>query len=1008
MSKFGSKFNDSKDYNTEMEKISQLFIEKKLDTYNHTILSSFSENSISKLVTLINSRISVGPAIDNKNYKLSYFEPYVKFISIILDKYVKQENLFKIIKESNFLNTLTVLPTAVTIKENTKSFDGGGIIYLKKYSSLLTLHKKDLSEVHLLVNAASKGNLPTFIFWKTLFNTDMTNDDSSIYLEQSIKNSDNRIFKWYISQKNINLQKTSVITNMLSNILSSSKTPSKYILKKIKILSENVNLIPYFSQMISYTSEGDIIYQLMKYYYKVPMDIENINNILKIEDLKALNAQKIFELLKTPQEKTLLVVGKILEPFNTVMKGCSSLYKSFIDLDIDYKVIIENLEEYVNQINLILSESESNSLNINDIFNTPCNCGKKCFGSLLSKMAELNIFHKINFHNFIKEENKGSYYGWYNKSKNLYSIRLQWLTKFYPITNKYTATASIYKQLAVNKILSFLRIIAKRKSKTKILSIRSKYLPLMEELMNYKPTNKPVLKNGSINWQYQKQKFTNLPPRNLLPNEINIYKNFLLREKADGILLNNLPLNIEPKCEDIFIRQVKAEYVEDLDLYLIFDIELPNTNILNRYEFLRSKHSYTVNKEIVSVSNIAELTTAIEEERKIFKKFLEDTKDIKNRWYPKISFLVEDVTNEFKKEIILEIINNEDSRFSKFINNEGSYQCDGIILAPLSGLSMRDIKIKPKKLMTIDLLFDGNNWLDKEKNKYNHLIKLNEIKPKSNKIYRCYPENNYYEPREIRFDKKYANSGDIVNQIMVIYKYKWDEDVTSLGPYYHLNKKPILNQNHIKQLEEQTNMLQTQLQKMLPENGKTWLDLGCGKGKLTHYIKKYNPKKYVGLDVDEQILLNNIHIIDELDWIKFSPCNLRSDWDLSKWFSIKNMKFDYIVLNFSLMHLFDSDDFWTQLNEVCKPNTKILFNVVADNIKTTEYKNLNAYMKYDNNKVIYYFPWSQSHEISENFISKNFIEEKVRKYNFLIDSFENLGTDTLVSKYDWYIIEKQS
>jgi SAM-dependent methyltransferase len=1006
MSKFGSKFNDSKDYNTEMEKISQLFIEKKLDTYNHTILSSFSENSITKLVTLINSKISVGPSIDNKNYKLSYYEPYVKFISVILDKYVKNEFLFKIIKESNLLSTLTILPTSVTFEDkNHKLFEGGGIVYLKKYNSILTLNKKNLNENHLLITASSKGNLPTFLFWKTFFGTDMTKDESSIYLEQSIKNSDNRIFKWYISQKNINLKKTSVITNMLSNILSSSTTPSKYILKKIKILSENVNLIPYYSEMISYTSKGDIIYQLIKYYYKVPMDIENINNILKIDDLTALDAQKIFELIKTPQEKTLLIVGKILEPFNVVTKGCSSIYKSFIDSDIDYKMIIENLDEYINQINMILSESSLKSLN--DIFNAPCACGKKCLGNLLSKMAELNIFHKINFHKQLKSEsNKDSYYGYY-KSKNSYSIPIQLLTKFYPITLKYVPTATIQKQLYVNKILSFLRVVAKRRSKTKILCIKTKYLPLMEELMNYKPTNKPVLKNGSINWQYQKQKFTNLPPRNLLPNEINIYKNFLLREKADGILLNNLPLNIEPKCEDIFVRQVKAEYVEDLDLYLIFDIELPNTNILNRYEFLRSKHSYTINKEIVSVSNIAELTKAIEEERKVFKKFLDDTKDIKNRWYPKVSFLVEEASNEFKKELISEIINNNDSRFCKFINNEGIYQCDGIIIAPLSGLSMRDIKMKPKKLMTIDLLFDGNNWLDKEKKNYNYLIKINDIKSKINKIYRCYPENNFYEPREIRFDKKYPNSGDIVNQIMVIYKYKWDEDFTSLGSYYHLNKKPILNQNHIKELEQQTDMLRNQLQKMLPENGKTWLDLGCGKGKLTHYIKKYNPKKYVGLDIDEQLLLNNIHIMDDLDWIKFSPCNLRTDWNLSKWFSIKNMKFDYIVLNFSLMHLFDSEDFWTQLNDVCGPNTKILFNVVADNIKTLEYKNLNAYMKYDNDKVIYYFPWSQSYEISENFISKSFIEEKVRKYNFLIDSYENIGTDTLVSKYDWYIIEKQ-
>ena len=87
-----------------------------------------------------------------------------------MDKYVKKEYLFKVIKESNLLNTLTVLPTAVTIEENNKSFEVGGLVYLKKYSSLLTLHKKELNENHLLIIAAGKGNLPTFLFWKTFFN----------------------------------------------------------------------------------------------------------------------------------------------------------------------------------------------------------------------------------------------------------------------------------------------------------------------------------------------------------------------------------------------------------------------------------------------------------------------------------------------------------------------------------------------------------------------------------------------------------------------------------------------------------------------------------------------------------------------------------------------------------------------------------------------------------------------------------------------------------------------
>ena len=59
--------------------------------------------------------------------------------------------------------------------------------------------------------------------------------------------------------------------------------------------------------------------------------------------------------------------------------------------------------------------------------------------------------------------------------------------------------------------------------------------------------------------------------------------------------------------------------------------------------------------------------------------------------------------------------------------------------------------------MTIDLLYDSNNnWVDKDKVNYNKLVNVN-ITVKQNKIYRCYPNNNLYEPREVRFDKKYAS-----------------------------------------------------------------------------------------------------------------------------------------------------------------------------------------------------------------------------------------------------------
>ena len=55
----------------------------------------------------------------------------------------------------------------------------------------------------------------------------------------------------------------------------------------------------------------------------------------------------------------------------------------------------------------------------------------------------------------------------------------------------------------------------------------------------------------------------------MLPGEIELIDNFLIREKADGELVYKLPSNIEPpfnmKCN------IKAEYIEELDLYLVFD-----------------------------------------------------------------------------------------------------------------------------------------------------------------------------------------------------------------------------------------------------------------------------------------------------------------------------------------------------------------------------------------------------------------------------------------------------
>jgi hypothetical protein len=187
-------------------------------------------------------------------------------------------------------------------------------------------------------------------------------------------------------------------------------------------------------------------------------------------------------------------------------------------------------------------------------------------------------------------------------------------------------------------------------------------------------------------------------------------------------------------------------------LYFVFDIDIPNTSIIERYNIIRSMHPWTNKTSLETINTLEELVELLQKERIIFNDFLDKTKEHNIRWYPKVSFLVNDCSNKLKEQIIQDIIINSDSSFSKFINNQGNYTCDGLIISPIDG--MREIKIKPKNIMTIDLLYDGKNWLDKENNKYTNFITSSNT-PKKGNIYRCYPiGNDKYDAREIRFDKK--------------------------------------------------------------------------------------------------------------------------------------------------------------------------------------------------------------------------------------------------------------
>jgi len=583
----------------------------------------------------------------------------------------------------------------------------------------------------------------------------------------------------------------------------------------------------------------------------------------------------------------------------------------------------------------------------------------------------------------------------------------------------------------------------KNKYITKEKQFKFNFKPIINEIINFKPNLKcPVMKKGSLNYQLKEQEFNHIPPRHLLPMENILNKHFLIKEKADGILTKNIPKCIYPEVLDIFEYEIKAEYIEDLNLYLIFDINIPSKTIYERQVYLRNLHYITSSKKIVpNVNNINELIIELKEERELLSSFIKNTSEIK--WYPKGSWKINmDIENY---NDIIKIITEQSEHLNIILN--GIFNCDGLILTPLDG--SRELKIKPNHLQTIDLYYNGSKWLDKENNNYN--IVKTENKKYKNKIYRCYPYLDFdqilkYIPKEVRYDKKYPNSYQIIDQIKNIYKFNWnssnlldgnrntlldgnrntlldgnkntllDDNKNTLldgnrntlldgNRKYYENKTKISDTHIISIINKHTQILESMISFIKPENNKKWLDLGCGNCKLFKYIKdKYYPKKYLGIDNDVDVLSQLYHLVDQYSEIfNIYPSNLNLVWDKQNiWNSLNwNIKYEYIIANFSLMH-FCNNTFWTQLNNITNKGSIFIFNLVKEN---SNWKYNNSYLRSNTELTEVNFEWTHNSKFNEPLITETIILNYINSFNWkLIHTNEVNGQ--LTNCYKWYIIER--
>jgi hypothetical protein len=355
-----------------------------------------------------------------------------------------------------------------------------------------------------------------------------------------------------------------------------------------------------------------------------------------------------------------------------------------------------------------------------------------------------------------------------------------------------------YEIIKANCILHNLRMYIRRFRKHKHILYMVRMYDVHQEIKYFEPNKLiPILNKGSINYQLDHQEFNYHSSKYLLPKEFPKYNHFALQEKINGILTYTLPRNIFPYNNAIHKYQIKANYITELDLYLVIDINIPNTTFIERYNFIKNLHIYTQNIPDKYFNNINDFINFTNEEKKQMLSFLNEYKHISIKWYPKIiSFF--DFTNCIIKQKYFHnyIINNILYKNIKSLNNTFEnliYTNSGLILSPLD--NFHDIKITSLQQLYINLLFDGNNFIDSTQIIWNDYIdNYNEIindifmyKLSSPKLIFSFPKifrfhtiilNSMikFKITNIKSNKKIPDNYSYIKNILSILSYEWVND----------------------------------------------------------------------------------------------------------------------------------------------------------------------------------------------------------------------------------------
>lgn len=412
------------------------------------------------------------------------------------------------------------------------------------YKGQILLEKLNFSQqiyLNYFINAAYNGNIHTFNFFlnKINFNLLSLSIKEDILLK-SINNNDNRIFKNILDYYNFN--------NLLNDNLLIHKIINKISIKnnnfnKINILLKYINIDTYYNKIIISFKNIDILINLNKYYNNT-YNFNLLKLIYENYDLwKLKNFNNIKTILKNNKEHIILnIIDNLINnnPHENLIINTENIHHIINNNDNILLLILDYFNIFTFNKNIILSILISNNL-INDfIYNQ------------IKIIFPLNTFFKFFLYSKFFDVDKI-----YNNNNNKNNI-------FYN------------KIILLNKFLHKLRLKLKYKynnNNNKIIDINLKN-KLLNEILTYKPNNKiNILKNGSLYYQ----------------NIIN-YNNFYFNYKDYTNIYFYLPLDIYPKTDIIFNYPIISKYIEEYDIYIIYDIYIPDYSYTMKYNLLKNIH----------------------------------------------------------------------------------------------------------------------------------------------------------------------------------------------------------------------------------------------------------------------------------------------------------------------------------------------------------------------------------------------------------------------------------